>query len=208
MPAKPYTIGIVGGSASGKTSFLRDLLAQLPARSCSVVSQDNYYRAMHEQTCDANGQPNFDLPTAIQREHFQNDLCKLLRGEAIARMEYTFNHSERQGRLITVEPADVLIIEGLFVFHFEEIRTLLDLRIFVDAREDICKQRRLQRDLQERGYASPEIEYQWEQHVMPAYRQYVLPYRDEAHMIVTNHTNYDQGLVVVTDHVLARLSLR
>jgi uridine kinase len=205
MPHKPYTIGIVGGSASGKTSFLRDLLTRLPAQSCSVVSQDNYYRAIHEQTCDANGQPNFDLPTAIQRERFHEDLGKLLCGESISRTEYTFNHSKRQGRLITVEPAYVLMIEGLFVFHFEEVRNLIDLRVFVDAREDICKQRRMQRDLHERGYPPHEVEYQWEQHVMPAYRQYVLPFRDEAHLIVTNHTGYDKGLEVVTDHVLAKL---
>jgi uridine kinase len=208
MPTNPYTIGIVGGSASGKTSFLRDLLARLPERSCSLVSQDNYYRAIDEQARDPNGQPNFDLPTAIQREHFHDDLCKLLRGESVSRTEYTFNHRDRQGQLITVEPADVLLIDGLFIFHFEEVRKLIDLRVFVDAREEICKQRRLQRDLQERGYPPHEVEYQWEQHVMPAYRQYVLPYRDDAHLIVTNHTGYEKGLEVVTHHVLARLSLR
>jgi uridine kinase len=203
---KPYVVGIVGGSASGKTSFLRDLLVCLPAQACCIVSQDNYYRSIHEQERDASGQPNFDLPTAIQRDRFHDDLCKLLRGETITQKEYTFNHQHRQGRLLTLVPAKVLIVEGLFLFHYEEIRRLLDLRVFVDAREDICKQRRLQRDLHERGYPPHEVEYQWEQHVMPAYRQFVLPYREEAHLIVTNHTSYDKGLEVLTHHVLARLA--
>jgi uridine kinase len=203
VPNKPYIVGIVGGSASGKTAFLRDLRARLPAQSCCIVSQDNYYRTINEQERDANGQPNFDLPTAIHRERFHDDMCKLLRGETISQTEYTFNHLERQGRLITVVPADIVLIEGLFLFHYEEIRRLIDLRVFVDAREDICKQRRLQRDLQERGYPPHEVEYQWEQHVMPAYRQYVLPYREDAHLIVANHAGYEKGLEVVTHHVLA-----
>jgi uridine kinase len=102
-------------------------------------------------------------------------------------------------------PAGIILVEGLFLFHYEEICSLIDLRVFVDAREDICKQRRVQRDLHERGYPPHDVEYQWEQHVMPAYRQYVLPYRDEAHLIVTNHTGYEKGLEVVTHHVLAKV---
>jgi uridine kinase len=207
MPSKPYLVGIVGGSASGKTSFLYDLLKRLPAKSCAVVSQDNYYRTIDEQERDASGHPNFDLPTSIRRDHFHDDLCKLMRGEAVTRTEYTFNHRDKVGRTITVEPAPVLLLEGLFLFHYEEIRSLIDLRVFVDAREDVCKARRLERDSQERGYPAAHVEYQWVQHVMPAYRQYVLPYREEAHVIVTNHVSYEKGLEVVCDHLGARLAV-
>src|ERR1700686_3009276 len=133
MTRKPYPVGIVGGSASGKASFLRDLLARLPGDQCAVVSQDNYYRTIDEQARDAAGQPNFDLPTAIRRDHFVADLHKLLAGETVTRTEYTFNHRDKQGRLIVVQPAAVILLEGLFLFHFEEIRGLLDLRVFIDA---------------------------------------------------------------------------
>src|SRR6516164_3402167 len=136
MHRKPYVVGIAGGSASGKSSFLRDLIARLPERACSVVSQDNYYRMIDEQVRDANGFPNFDLPCAIRREQFFKDLCALIRGEAVVKSEYTFNNRDRSGKLITVEPADVLFIEGLFILHFDEIRSLIDLRVFIDARED------------------------------------------------------------------------
>src|SRR5437660_1703512 len=191
MSRTPYLPGIVGGSASGKTSFLRDLLARLPSDQCAVVSQDNYYRSIDEQQRDAREEPNFDLPTAIYRDHFHADLQKLLRGETVARNEYTFNHRDKVGRTITVVPAKIIVVEGLFVFHYEEIRALLDLRIFIDAREDACKQRRLERDAAERGYSAEHVEYQWEHHVVPAYRKYILPYRDEAHVIVTNHGGYE-----------------
>ena len=206
MPAKPYLVGIVGGSASGKSSFLRDLLARLPREQCAVVSQDNYYRPIDEQQRDADGQPNFDLPTAIHRDHFANDLHKLLRGKNVTRTEYTFNQRDKLGKRIVIEPADLILAEGLFLFHYEEIRTLFDLRIFIDAGEEVCKQRRLQRDAAERGYAAAHIEYQWDKHVVPAYRQYVLPYRDEAHLIVTNHDGYHEGLEVVAHHLKAWLS--
>src|SRR5205809_972789 len=129
MSRKPYLIGIVGGSGSGKTSFLRDLLARLPSEQCAVLSQDNYYRPIQEQERDANGRPNFDLPTSIHIEHFYDDLQKLARREPITKTEYTFNHRERQGRLISVEPANILVVEGLFLFHFEHVREMLDLRV-------------------------------------------------------------------------------
>ena len=207
MFRKSYLVGIVGGSASGKTSFLRDLLARLPVGSCAVVSQDNYYRPIHEQERDANGQPNFDLPTSIDRNRFHDDLCQLLRGVAISKTEYTFNHRDRQGGVIVIEPTPVLILEGLFLFHYEEIRTLCDLRVFVEAHEEVCKKRRLERDLHERGYAPEYVEYQWEQHVLPAYRQYILPYREEAHIIVANHVSCEKGLEVVAHHVMAKLGV-
>ncbi len=203
MIAKPYLIGIVGGSGSGKTSFLRDLLARIPEKQCAVVSQDNYYRPIHEQERDANGQPNFDLPTSIHLDHFCDDLNKLMRGETITKFEYTYNHRERQGRLISVEPAPIVILEGLFLFHFELIRATLDLRVFIDAHVEICKQRRVKRDGAERGYPPEHVEYQWTQHVLPAYERFILPYRDDAHIVVTNNSTYDTGLDAVVEHVLA-----
>lgn len=205
MIAKPYLIGIVGGSGSGKTSFLRDLLARLPEKQCAVVSQDNYYRPIHEQERDASGQPNFDLPTSIQLDHFCDDVTNLLRGETITKIEYTYNHRERQGRHITVEPAPIVILEGLFLFHFERIRAQFDLRVFIDAHVEICKQRRLKRDAAERGYSPEHVEYQWTQHVLPAYERFILPYREDAHVVVANHVNYDAGLDVVVELVLPRI---
>jgi uridine kinase len=203
MVAKPYFIGIVGASGSGKTSFLRDLLAKLPEKRCATLSQDNYYRPIHEQERDANGQPNFDLPTSIHIDHLWEDLQKLTCGQAIRRTEFTFNHGARQARIITVEPAEILILEGLFLFHFEQVRTMLDLRVFIDADLSICKLRRLERDGRERGYTPKDVHYQWDEHVMPAYRKYILPYRELAHVIVENHDHYQEGLEAVTTRVMA-----
>jgi uridine kinase len=204
MSGKPVLIGIGGGSASGKTSFLRDLAAQLPG--CSILSQDNYYHPMETQQRDSNGWFNFDLPGAIDRERFHADLRSLLRGESVTKTEYTFNQPRELAATITIHPAAVLIVEGLFLFHYSEIRTVLDLSVFLEADEAICKQRRIDRDQRERGYSAAEAIYQWENHVLPAYRQYVLPYRDQAHVIVANHTDYDVGLATVVQHVQQLMS--
>ena len=205
---KPYVVGIVGGSASGKSAFVRDLGARLPAGTSSLVSQDNYYRRLEEQERDPSGQANFDLPTSFHRDCFFTDLGALIRGETVTRNEYTFNHRQRPGASITIPPADVILVEGLFLLHYEEIRALLDLRVFVEAKDEICKARRLKRDALERGYPMEHVEYKWTAHVLPAYQQFILPYRDEAHIIVTNHVNYDKGLEVVAHHVLAKLAER
>lgn len=202
MPPKPYVVGVVGGSATGKTTFLRDLGARLPA--CAFLALDNYYRPLHEQERDERGEPNFDLPTAFHRERLAADLHALLRGETVTQLEYTFNQHDRAPRSLVIEPAAVLVLEGLFVFHYEEIRAQLDLRVFLHASEAECLRRRLRRDAQERGYSAEVVHYQWQHHVLPAYRQYVLPSREQAHVVIDTVEGYETGLDAVCRHVRER----
>ena len=204
MSGNPYLVGIVGGSASGKTTFLRELVARIPPKMCSVVSQDNYYRHIDEQERDKQGIPNFDLPTAIHRDRLVDDIAKLMRGESVVRTEYTFNQRDRIGHLITTEPAPVIVIEGLFIFHYEEIRNQLDLRVFIDADVELCRTRRIARDQHERGYTPDSTIYLWANHVLPAYERFILPYRAESHLIVANHGDFAKGLEVIADHIAAR----
>ncbi|MEZ5172766.1 MAG: uridine-cytidine kinase [Bacteroidia bacterium] len=205
MSKRPYLVGISGGSASGKTSFLKHLRAALPENSTCVVSQDNYYLPQDQQLRDENGQINFDLPTSIHRDAFYSDMIRLSKGETIEIQEYTFNNAARIAQTITLEPAPVIIMEGLFIFHYEEIKNELDLRIYIEAREDIKLNRRLRRDKDERGYPEDVVMYQWHNHVMPSYRQFLQPYRDDSDIIVTNNTSYDKALEVVIDHLMKHL---
>ncbi len=198
-----YLVGIVGASASGKTRFLRDLIERLPEKSRSVLSLDNYYHPIERQQGDANGRANFDLPTALDWPQFRTDLAALQRGDPVVRPEYTFNHRDKPSGSITVSPAPILILEGLFLFHDAEIRAALDMRVFIDADEEICRQRRLQRDVHERGYSAEHSAYCWENHVLPAYREFVLPHRDEAHLIVANNTDFAAGLDALSRHLHA-----
>jgi uridine kinase len=208
MSRRPYIVGISGGSASGKTSFLKHLSEALPQGKLCIVSQDNYYRPKEEQVRDENGQINFDLPTSIDRLAFHADMQRLMRGESIRIKEYTFNNASREAREIEMHPAPLLIMEGLFIFHYAEIRDALDLKVYIDARDEVKLERRLKRDRDERGYEHEVVLYQWNNHVMPSYMQYLRPYRDEADVIVTNNLSYDRGLEVLKNHLVQILSAK
>jgi len=206
MSQRPYIVGISGGSASGKTSFLKHLSEALPAGNLCIVSQDNYYRPKDQQLRDENGQINFDLPTSIDRQAFHADMQRLMRGESIRIKEYTFNNASREALEVEMHPAPILVMEGLFIFHYAEIRDELDLKVYIDARDEIKLERRLKRDRDERGYEHDVVLYQWNNHVMPSYMQFLRPYRDEADIIVTNNSSYDRGLDVLKNHLKMVLS--
>lgn len=200
MAEPPYIVGIAGGSASGKTSFLNELRETLPSGSISVISQDNYYLPKELQLCDEQGEVNFDLPGSIHREDFGKDLKKLISGQAVERSEYGFNNSGHAQKKVCVNPAPIIIMEGLFVFYYEEIRNLLDLKVYIDAREEVKLERRILRDALERGYNEDTVRYQWQNHVMPSYNKFLRPYRDTADIIITNNTHYRPGLEVLANH--------
>jgi uridine kinase len=206
MSQRPYIVGISGGSASGKTSFLKHLSEALPAGNLCIVSQDNYYRPKDQQLRDENGQINFDLPTSIDRQAFHADMQRLMRGESIRIKEYTFNNASREAQEVEMHPAPILVMEGLFIFHYAEIRDALDLKVYIDARDEIKLERRLKRDRDERGYEHDVVLYQWNNHVMPSYMQFLRPYRDEADIIVTNNSSYDLGLDVLKNHLAMVIS--
>jgi uridine kinase len=206
MSQRPYIVGISGGSASGKTSFLKHLSEALPTGNLCIVSQDNYYRPKDQQLRDENGQINFDLPTSIDRQAFHADMQRLMRGESIRIKEYTFNNASREALEVEMHPAPILVMEGLFIFHYAEIRDELDLKVYIDARDEIKLERRLKRDRDERGYEHDVVLYQWNNHVMPSYMQFLRPYRDEADIIVTNNSSYDLGLDVLKNHLAMVIS--
>ena len=204
MAARPYLVGIAGGSGSGKTSLIRALGSRWPDGHVSVVSQDNYYHPRHLQVTDENGRVNYDLPTAVDLDALCSDLAGLRQGLTIARAEYTFNQEGREPAWVEVRPAPLVLVEGLFVLHHAALRSSFDLRVFVDADEEIQLSRRLRRDEQERGYGHDEVMYQWTQHVLPAYRTWLEPYRTECEVQVHNGS----VLLHAVDHLHQILSNR
>ncbi|MEX0813528.1 MAG: uridine-cytidine kinase [Chitinophagales bacterium] len=205
MNQKPYIVGVAGGSASGKTSFLKVLKKRMPEGSVSIVSQDNYYKPFDTQEKDENGEVNFDLPTAICRESFHRDLQALMAGNTVRVKEYTFNNSAKISGEIELAPAPVIVMEGLFIFHYNEIRSFLDLKVYIDAKEDIKLKRRILRDATERGYAENTVRYQWDQHVVPSYKKFLRPYRDNSDIIITNNVRFDKGLDVLISHLNTKI---
>lgn len=201
MLMHPYLIGITGGSASGKTNLLHELRQRFPENQLCIVSQDNYYRSKSEQTRDENGYINFDLPSCIDVDHFVSDLEDLKKGHSIIKKEYVFENPEAEAKTIVLNPAPVIVIEGLFIYYFKEISELLHLKIFVDAREDLKLDRRLKRDTRERGIDHDTVIYQWEHHVKPAYNVYLLPFKEESDIIILNNIHFNRSLEVISNHI-------
>jgi uridine kinase len=203
-----YIIGIAGGSASGKTYLLKALRNFFSEGELCIISQDNYYHPADRQALDEKGFINFDLPEAIDTAAFLNDLNELKNGNPVQRQEYMFNQPGLIGSMLTLQPAPAIVIEGIFTFHFPEIFDMLDLKIFLDSREEIKLRRRLERDVKERGVTEEISLYQWHNHVLPAYNNYLMPYRDKADIILTNNEGFGKGLEILAGHIKDILSIR
>ena len=206
MNKKPYVIGIAGSSGSGKTFFLKCFLNHFRKEDVCLVSQDDYYIPVaHNMTAEENKLYNFDLPVTIDKNHFLDDIYRLLHGETILKKEYTFNNPLATPKLLEINPAPILIIEGLFILHFDEIASLMDRKIFIDTEEEVALKRRLKRDLIERGYSEEDILYKWHNHVVPSYREYLLPYRDKCNQVITNNSHLAEDIIAVTEEISREL---
>ncbi|MGF7217980.1 uridine kinase [Spirosoma lacussanchae] len=197
MTTKPFIVGITGGSASGKTSFLKGILSAFAEDQICLISQDNYYRKINEIAVDDQGVHNFDLPETIDHHLYAEHIHQLSRGETVQQMEYTFNNASVTPRLLTFQPAPIIVVEGIFVFHFRELADQMDLKIFIDAKNSIKLERRVKRDAEERGYDLDDVMYRWKYHVKPTYKQFIKPYRAEADIVIPNNVHYQRGLDVV-----------
>ena len=195
---QPYLIGITGGSGSGKTRIIHELRNDFPEEKLCIISQDEYYHPREKQLWDEAGYQNFDLPQSIDDASFTRDIKSLVEGKVVEKQQYVFNNPKAAPVMITYQPAPVILVEGLFVFYFEEIRELLNLKIFIDAEDVIKLKRRIIRDAGERNYPLEDVLHRYEYHVLPAYRAYIEPFKRQADLVINNHTHYDTGLDVIS----------
>ena len=200
---KPYVIGISGGSGSGKTSFIRDLKSQIAPDVICVISLDDYYKPREAQKLDERGIRNFDLPEAFRKEDFIRDLRTLISGNTVQIKEYTFNNSDKEAKPIKLQPAPVIIVEGLFALNFLEGQGLCDLSVFIHAHPVNKVVRRVNRDRIERNYPLEDVLYRYVNHVNPAYEQYIAKYKEEADIVINNNDSYDTGLTVLKAFILS-----
>ncbi|MBK9328612.1 MAG: AAA family ATPase [Sphingobacteriales bacterium] len=194
MNQKPFVIGISGGSGSGKTTFVKELARSFSPDQVCILSQDNYYKPREEQVTDANNEKNFDLPESFREREYHKDVLRLLNGEEVVLKEYTYNNPDAEPGLVTYKAAPVIVIEGIFVFHFADVSSLMDLKIFIDADEHIKLIRRIQRDKIERNYPLEDVLYRYQHHVFPSYQKYILPYKSECDIVVNNNISFEDAM--------------
>lgn len=198
---EPYIIGITGGSASGKTFFLNSLLSHFSKDEICLISQDNYYKEISKVPKDENGIENFDLPESIDFRLFAEHINDLKLGKIIKKEEYVFNNAESIAEILIFKPAPIIVVEGIFVFHDPFVSKLLNLKVFIDAKEHIKIRRRIIRDNNERGYDLEDVLYRWENHVAPTYEKFIKPTKQDADIIINNNKHFEKGLRILTSYL-------
>ena len=196
---KPLVIGIAGGSGSGKTTVSKEISKRLPADRVLILTEDAYYNDNSALSMDERKKINYDHPNAYDTDLLIEQLQDLLDGMPT----YNFNILSRAKDTIHVEPADIIILEGILVLATEELREFMDIKLFVDSDDDIRFIRRLQRDTQERGRSIDWIISQYLATVKPSYNQFVEPSKKYADIIIPQGGENQVAIDMVSSKLLS-----
>lgn len=177
-------VGIAGGTGSGKTTLVRKLLELLEGRSVVVIEQDAYYKDQSQIPMEERRRINYDHPDSLDNDLLVSHLMALRAGEAIEKPVYDFTTCTRTGETVPLEPADVIIVEGILVLENPRLRALMDLKLFVDTDPDVRFIRRLERDLVERGRTIESVIGQYLETVRPMHLEFVEPSKRHADVII------------------------
>ena len=193
-------IGIAGGTGSGKTTLMKRLVERF-GDVVSVISHDNYYRCLDHLTMEERCLVNYDEPKSLETDLMVYHLQQLRNGKAIECPVYDFSVHNRSSETIHIEPRRVIIVEGILIFENEQLRDLMDIRIFVDTDADVRLCRRIKRDVNKRGRTLESVIEQYQTTVKPMHEKYVEPSKKFAHLVVPEGgKNY-----VALDMILGRI---
>ena len=199
-------IGIAGGTASGKTTVATRIAEALAGHPVSFIDQDAYYRDLSHLSPAERREVNFDHPDAFDVDLLVSHLESLERGVGIRKPIYSFVEHTRTLRTVSVEPAPVVVLEGILVLALERIREHLDLRIYVDADDDVRIARRIQRDVTERGRDLTGVLEQYFDTVRPMHWSFVEPSKRYADVIIPHGGHSDAAIGMVVAAIRARLA--
>ncbi len=193
-------IGVAGGTASGKTTLMKNLIADFEDE-VTVLSHDNYYKRHDDLSYEERSLLNYDEPDAFDTSLMVYHLGQLRHGYAIECPVYDFTVHNRSEETIHLEPRRVIIVEGILIFENQELRDLMDIRIFVDSDADVRLCRRITRDVNKRGRSLESVLTQYQDTVKPMHERYVEPSKKFAHMVVPEGGKN----VVALDMIISRI---
>jgi uridine kinase len=197
-------IGIAGGTGSGKTTVVHQIMNELPQTEVGIISQDSYYKETHNLNFDERALINFDHPRAIDFELLVTHLKDLKEGKTINQPVYSFIKHNRTDDTITTHPRKVMIVEGILILAHPELRDLFDVKIYVHADSDERLIRRLKRDIAERGRDLNEVLNRYQNTLKPMHQQFIEPTKGFADIIIPN----DKYNTVAIDVVRAVINQR
>lgn len=181
---KTTIIGVAGGTASGKSTLVKKLQETFKGESVITLCHDYYYKAHDELTYEERTQLNYDHPSAFDTDMMIADINKLKNGFSIDRPVYSFVNHNRTDKTIQVEPAQVIIIDGILILENKKLRELMDVKVYVDTDADVRLGRRLLRDVQERGRSIESVLTQYFSTVKPMHEEFVEPSKRYADLII------------------------
>jgi len=195
------TIGVYGGTGSGKTTIVSQIVSEFPTSEIQVISQDSYYKDTSHLNFDERCALNFDHPDAIDFPLLYQHVNSLKNGENIEQPVYSFETHNRTKETVTVVPKKILIIEGILILNYPKLRSLFDLKIFIDADSDMRMERRVSRDISERGRTTEEVLNRYLNNLKPMHKQFIEPMKVHADITLENHQNTPLNLSELIDKI-------
>ncbi|WP_136668260.1 uridine kinase [Flavobacterium sp. H122] len=199
-------IGIAGGTGSGKTTVVHQIMNELPETEVGIISQDHYYKQTNDLSLDERTKINFDHPRSIDFELLVQHLKDLKEGKAIDQPVYSFVKHNRTGDTIHTLPRKVMIVEGILILTNPELRDMFDIKIFVHADSDERLIRRLKRDIAERGRDMEEVLNRYQTTLKPMHEQFIEPSKAHADIIIPNDKYNTVAIDVVRAVINQRIS--
>lgn len=198
---KTTIIGIAGGSGSGKTSVTSEIMKNLDGYSVALIEQDYYYKDQSHMSFEDRLKTNYDHPFAFDNERLKQDLTRIKDGHAIEVPTYDYSNHTRSDKTIRFEPKDVIILEGIFALENEDLRNLMDVKIYVDTDADLRILRRLTRDIKERGRTMESVIDQYLSVVGPMHIQFIEPTKKYADIIIPEGGSNKVAIDIMTTKI-------
>lgn len=198
---KPVIIAVAGGSASGKTTVVNEILSKLDLKSVAIIKHDDYYKNQADMSLEQRYKVNYDHPSSLDNDLLVNDIKRLLDGETIEKPMYDFERYTRSTETETISPKKVIILEGILILTDERIRNLADIKLFVELDDDTRFIRRLQRDLKDRGRSVESVIEQYQNTVKPMHFKYVKPTKRFADVIIPNDYNHGVAVDIIVSKI-------
>lgn len=198
-------IGIAGGTGSGKTTITKKLVQRF-AGEVSVINHDNYYKAHHDMPYEQRCKLNYDHPDAFDTDRLISDLRKLKAGQSVVCPVYDYSIHDRSSKTLLINPAKVIIVEGILIFADKALCSEMDIKIFVDADADVRILRRITRDVRDRGRSLESVVNQYLTTVKPMHEQFVEPSKRNADIIIPEGGHNIVAFDMVVERVKAHIN--
>jgi len=189
MNSKTITICITGSSGSGKTTIAKQLISCLPKEQTLLIAQDSYYKDLSHLTPEERASQNFDHPNALDLDLLKEHLISLKKGENILQPIYNFNTHCRLNESKQIHPKKIIIVEGTLILSQTILHNLYDIIIFVDLDQKTCLERRIKRDIAERGRTKENVIKQYNETVKPMFEAFISPCKEIAQMVIPGSKN-------------------